>query len=304
MVGLSRADDAGVYRISGELALIQTVDFFTPVVDDPFVFGRIAAANALSDVYAMGGQPKIAMNLVAFPSGAMDYTVLRRILEGGLHAIAEADAVLAGGHSVRDPELKYGLSVTGFVHPDRIWLKSGLHPGDALILTKAIGTGIAAKVVKARMAPPGMAEEAERRMISLNRVPAEILMGFPVTACTDITGFGLLGHIAEMLSPGIGVRIFADRVPLIPGILEFARMGLLPAGAHHNRDFRAALIRVKDGVDPILSSVFFDPQTSGGLLVSLGADRADEAVSALHDAGVTDAVIIGEVVAEDGITVV
>ena len=296
MVGLDRADDAGVYRVSDELALIQTVDFFTPVVDDPYLFGQIAAANALSDVYAMGGTPKTAMNLVAFPVDDMDLSILRRIIQGGIDKLAEAGVVLIGGHSIEDKELKYGLSVTGFVHPARVLTKKNLKPGDRLVLTKPLGTGIINTAIKAGMAPPGLIDTVTRLMASLNRKAAEIMSRFHVNACTDVTGFGLLGHLAEMIcGSGLGARIFSGQVPVIPEALEFADMGLIPAGAYRNRDFRAAMVTFAETVARSLKDVLFDPQTSGGLLIGVSADHAAGLLSALTEAGV-EAAGIGMVV--------
>jgi selenide,water dikinase len=297
IVGLQRADDAGVYRVSAELALIQTVDFFTPVVDDPRAFGRIAAANALSDVYAMGGTPKTAMNLVAFPSGLMDLSVLREILQGGIDTLHHAGVVLVGGHSVEDRELKYGLSVTGFVHPDRVLTKRGLRPGDRLILTKPLGTGIVNTAIKAKMASAGLTERAVRLMAALNREAAAVLTGFEVHACTDVTGFGLLGHLAEMVcGSGHGVRLRVDRVPVIPEALDLATMGLIPAGAYRNREFRASMIDIAPSAERSRVDVLFDPQTSGGLLIGVAAGHAAGLVAALQGGGVPDAADIGEVV--------
>ena len=299
LVGLDRADDAGVYRISGELALIQTVDFFTPVVDDPWWFGQIAAANALSDVYAMGGVPKTAMNLVAFPGKTMDLAVLRQIIQGGIDKLNEAGVVLIGGHSIEDPELKYGLSVTGTIHPDQVLAKGGLRPGDRLILTKPLGTGVINTAIKARLARPSLIDRVTRMMAALNRDAAAAMAAFPVSACTDVTGFGLLGHLAEMISgTGCGVRLQADRVPLIGEALEFAAMGLVPAGAHANREFRQGMIRFAPPVERSRQDLLFDPQTSGGLLIGVDRDRSPELVAALHDRGVDEAAEIGEVVAD------
>jgi selenide,water dikinase len=296
LVGLERADDAGVYRVSDELALIQTVDFFTPIVDDPYWFGQIAAANALSDVYAMGGTPKTAMNLVAFPVKQMDLSILRRIIQGGLDKLAEAGVVLIGGHSIEDKELKYGLSVTGFIHPARVLTKKNLRPGDRLVLTKPIGTGIVNTAIKAGMAPAELTERVTRLMAALNREAAAIMAGFDVGACTDVTGFGLLGHLAEMVSgSGAGVRVFADRVPVIAEALEFAAMGLIPAGAYKNREFRESMITFAESVDRSRQDVLFDPQTSGGLLICVSAGDAPEMIAALKDGGITDAADIGEV---------
>ena len=296
LVGLERADDAGVYRVSDELALIQTVDFFTPIVDDPYWFGQIAAANALSDVYAMGGTPKTAMNLVAFPVKQMDLSILRRVIQGGLDKLAEAGVVLVGGHSIEDKELKYGLSVTGFIHPARVLTKKNLRPGDRLVLTKPIGTGIVNTAVKAGMAPAELTGRVTRLMAALNREAAAIMAGFDVGACTDVTGFGLLGHLAEMVSgSGAGVRIFSERVPVIPEALEFAAMGLIPAGAYKNREFREAMITFADRVGRSRQDVLFDPQTSGGLLICVSAADAPGIVAALRDGGITEAADIGEV---------
>ena len=296
MVGLDRADDAGVYKISDDLALIQTVDFFTPIVDDPYWFGQIAAANALSDVYAMGGTPKTAMNLVAFPVKQMDLSVLRQIIQGGIDKLAEAEVVLIGGHSIEDKELKYGLSVTGVIRPAQVLTKKNLPPGDRLILTKPLGTGIVNTAIKAGMASADLTDTVTRLMAALNRDAADIMMRFDVHACTDITGFGLLGHLAEMVyGSGASMRVFSDRVPMIPEALEFAAMGLIPAGAYKNREFREPMIDFGQRVGRSEQDVLFDPQTSGGLLISVGGDHADALVKALRDAGINDAAEIGEV---------
>jgi len=296
LVGLDRADDAGVYKISDDLALIQTVDFFTPVVDDPYWFGQIAAANALSDVYAMGGTPKTAMNLVAFPVKEMDVSVLRQIIQGGLDKLAEASVVLIGGHSIEDKELKYGLSVTGVVHPARVLTKKNLRPGDRLVLTKPLGTGVVNTAIKAGMASAELTDKATQLMASLNRDAAGIMSKFDVGACTDVTGFGLLGHLAEMVcGSGTSARIFSDQVPLMVEALEFAAMGLIPAGAYKNREFRESMIEFVETVERSIQDVLVDPQTSGGLLISVDAHQGDKLVAALKDAGVGEAAEIGEV---------
>ncbi len=295
-MGLGTADDAGVYRISDDLALIQTVDFFTPIVDDPYDFGRIAAANALSDVYAMGGVPKTAMNLVAFPLGSMDIKILQSILAGGISILRESGTVLLGGHSVEDDELKYGLSVTGFVHPDRILANQGLRPGDRLILTKPLGTGVMNTAVKAGLASKKQIQDITQLMAALNRDAADVMTRFPVSACTDITGFGLLGHLAEMVAgTRAGVILYSDHVPLIPGALEFAGMGLVPGGAFRNRKFREAMVTLDSRITPALRDLLFDPQTSGGLLMGCPEDQADALLAALHEQGVAKAAVIGEV---------
>lgn len=296
IVGLDRADDAGVYKISDDLALIQTVDFFTPIVDDPYWFGQIAAANALSDVYAMGGTPKTALNLVAFPAKEMDLTILRQIIQGGIDKLAEASVVLIGGHSIEDRELKYGLSVTGFVHPARVLAKKNLRFGDRLVLTKPLGTGIVNTAIKAGMASADLTDKVTQMMASLNRDAARIMPDFNIHACTDVTGFGLLGHLAEMVcGSGVSVRIFSDRVPMIPEALEFASMGLIPAGAYKNREFRESMIRFAETVERSRQDVLVDPQTSGGLLISVGRDQADALIKALQDSGISNVAEIGEV---------
>lgn len=297
MVGLERADDAGVYKVSDDLALIQTVDFFTPIVDDPYWFGQIAAANALSDVYAMGGTPKTAMNLVAFPVKEMDISVLRQIIQGGIDKLVEAEVVLLGGHSIEDKELKYGLSVTGFVHPQKVLIKGNLNPGNQLILTKPLGTGIINTAIKAAMASQALTDTVTRLMATLNRQAADIMSGFDVTACTDVTGFGLIGHLAEMiLGSGMTVRLFSKNVPVIQEALTFASMGLIPAGAYKNREFRETMTQFSGNVDQSLQAVLVDPQTSGGLLISVKASQASQLLSALKNAGISDAALIGEVI--------
>ena len=298
-MGLDRADDAGVYKVTDDLAIIQTVDFFTPIVDDPYWFGQVAAANALSDVYAMGGVPKTAMNLVAFPLKDMDMSVLRQIIQGGLDKMKEAGVVLVGGHSVEDKELKYGLSVTGFIHPDRVLTKKNLKKGDRLILTKPLGTGIINTAIKGGLASMEIIETVTRLMATLNRDAAEIMNNYPVHACTDITGFGLLGHIAEMIidSP-FGIRLMSDKIPILSQTLDYAGMGLVPAGAYKNREFRECMVDFSPSMDRIVQDVLFDPQTSGGLLICVERDRADDLLQELKEKGIRDTAIIGEVLTE------
>ncbi len=298
-MGLDRADDAGVYKISDDLAIIQTVDFFTPIVDDPYWFGQIAAANALSDVYAMGGVPKTAMNLIGFPINEMDISILRQILQGGLDKMKEADVVLVGGHSVEDSELKYGLSVTGFVHPDRVLTKTDLAAGDRLILTKPLGTGIINTAIKGGIASGEVTETITRLMAALNREAAETMKDFPVHACTDITGFGLLGHMAEMVvDSGLGIEIKADRVPFLKEAQEYASMGFVPAGAHNNRKFREQMVDMAPSIDPVVQDILYDPQTSGGLLICVAPGSADDLLDRLKKQGMPWSAMIGEVVSE------
>jgi selenide,water dikinase len=297
IIGLDRADDAGVYQIADDLALIQTVDFFTPIVDDPYWFGQIAAANALSDVYAMGGTPKTAMNLVAFPAKQMDLEILRQIIQGGIDKLREAEVVLIGGHSVEDKEIKYGLSVTGVIHPARVFVKKNLRTGDHLVLTKSIGTGIVNTAIKSNMASAKLTDRVTRLMAALNRDAAGIMADFNISACTDVTGFGLLGHLAEMVcGSGTSVRVDSGQVPVIAEALEFSSIGIIPAGAHKNREFREEMIAFAETVPRALQDVLFDPQTSGGLLISVSENQADALVAALKNMGISDAAQIGEII--------
>lgn len=302
LIGAESADDAGVYRISEDLAIIQTLDFFPPVVDDPYDFGRIAAANALSDVYAMGGTPKTAMNIVAFPAQSMAVEVLRDILAGGIDILREAETVLLGGHSIVDEELKYGLSVTGFVHPRRVLANRGLLPGDCLVLTKPLGVGIVNTAVKGGLAEEETIRRVTTQMATLNRDAARVMADFAVSACTDVTGFGLLGHLAEMIAgTATRVRIDAGAVPVLPEARDFAAIGLVPAGAYKNREYRRSMVDMAEDFDPLLRDILFDPQTSGGLLIGLAEKQAPVLVARLREAGVEAAAIVGQVVAGDGI---
>ena len=293
-MGIDTADDAGVYRLNDETALIQTLDFFTPIVDDPYLFGQIAATNSLSDVYAMGGKPLTAMNIVTFPICRLAPEVLLAILSGGQQKIAEAGAVMLGGHTIDDDEPKYGLSVTGVVHPDKVLSNAGAQPGDALILTKAIGTGVLYTALKAELFPAGVAAAAAS-MTQLNRYAAEVMTRFPVHACTDITGFGLLGHAFELAAgSAVDLELDSRAVPLLPDAAEAAGMGLVPAGAYANRDYLKQ-VDFQPDVPVNLQDLLFDPQTSGGLLISLAEDLAVDLLAELHAAGVAVAACIGRV---------
>ncbi len=281
LVGWETSDDAGVIRLREDLALIQTVDFFTPIVDEPRAFGRIAAANALSDVYAMGGRPLTAMNLVCFPRDKLPKEVLREILLGGIETVHEAGALLVGGHSVNDSELKYGLSVTGVVHPQHIVTNRGARPGDRLVLTKPLGTGILSTAIKGKLLGPDAEREVVRWMATLNRDASEAMQEVGVSACTDITGFGLLGHALEMAAAsGVEIRLWASRVPLLPQALDMARVGMVPGGSFANRKYCEKSVMTEEGVDPLLVDCLADAQTSGGLLIAVPEGRAD----ALHRA--------------------
>ena len=278
------------------MALVQTIDFITPVVNDPYDFGRIAAANALSDVYAMGGRPLTAMNVVCFPTQTMDKHILGEILRGGLQKIHEAGAVLVGGHSVEDREIKYGLSVTGVVHPDRVLTNAGARPGDALILTKPLGTGILATAIKAGLISPEAERVAIESMATLNKRAAELMASYPVHACTDITGFGLLGHALEMaVASNVSIAIKPQDAPLLPEALDLIQMGLVPAGSYANRDYCAHQIHHRRPIDPVLLDLLADAQTSGGLLIALSADQAQSMLADLHAHGVSHAAILGSV---------
>ncbi len=295
-MGLEAADDAGVYRLTPELALIQTVDFFTPIVNDPYQYGAIAAANALSDIYAMGGRPLMALNLVCFPQKTGNPETLKAILRGGLDKVHEAGALLVGGHSVDDAEMKYGLAVTGVVHPQRIFTKAGARPGDLLVLTKPLGTGIIATALKGRLAS-GEAEAAAIRVMSaLNQAAAEALEGLTVHAVTDITGFGLLGHGLEMAKASQAeFTLYASRVPILSWAREYAAMGLVPAGSHANRRFCEDHLTLAPGVDPVTADLLSDAQTSGGLFIAIAPKDGEVLMARLKDAGVAEAALIGEV---------
>lgn len=296
LVGLEAADDAGVFRITPEIALIQTVDFFTPIVNDPYQYGQIAAANALSDVYAMGGRPLTAMNIACFPLQTTPAEVLKEILRGGLDKVHEAGALLVGGHSVEDPELKYGLAVTGIVHPDRILTKGGAKKGDLLVLTKPLGTGIIATALKGRLASAEAEAAAIRMMSELNRAAAEALEGLEVHAVTDITGFGLLGHGLEMAQASkVELTIFASRVPVLSWAREYASMGLVPAGSHANRRFCEKHLSVDPRVSQVEVDLLSDAQTSGGLFIAIAPQHEEQLLARLRDRGVTDVAVIGEV---------
>jgi len=273
------------------------VDFFTPIVDDPYWFGQIAVANALSDVYAMGGTPITAMNLVAFPLKDMEISVLRQILQGGMDKLLEADVSLVGGHSIEDKELKYGLSVTGIIHPDKILSKKGFRPGDKLVLTKPLGTGIINTAIKGGLASDQIIEKVTRMMAHLNRKSAQVMQAFGAHACTDVTGFGLLGHLCEMVvESDYGVVLTTADIPVYPEAGEFAAMGLVPAGTYNNRKFREAFVTFDEAIDNVTRDILFDAQTSGGLLIMVDPADAVGLVQKLHAEGVEDAAIIGEVV--------
>ena len=299
LVGLDTFDDAGIYRIRDDLALIQTVDFFTPIVDDPYSFGQIAAANALSDIYAMGGEPLTAMNIICFPITKMDISILQKILKGGLDKLKEAETLLVGGHSVEDDELKYGLSVTGTIHPDHILTNRGARVGDQLILTKPLGTGIINTAIKGNLVKEDLIQEVTTLMSSLNRTAAQEVGAYDIHACTDVTGFGLLGHVCEMIEGGkMGLVIYPSRMPFIREVLNFARMGIVPAGTHRNKDFRKDYLIGLEQTEPAIVDILFDPQTSGGLLIAVAKEQSAELAAKLVHKGLKDTSIVGEFVPE------
>jgi len=295
------SEDAGVLRLNETQAIIHTVDFFPPIVDDPFLFGRIAAANALSDVYAMGGRPSTAVCIVGFPADTLDVSILQRMMEGGLTALEEADCPLVGGHSVDDKELKLGYAVTGLVDSRRVWLNNSIRGGERLILTKPIGTGLITTAEKAGLASGEALNAAIDCMRGLNRRACEALKPHAVRACTDVTGFGLLGHACEMTADSpCNVRLSVASVPLLPSAREYAAMGLVPEGAYRTRSFRLPFITNAAQCDKDLLNVLFDPQTSGGLLAAVESGEAEAALAELRGAGVS-AAIIGETVAGKGL---
>jgi len=309
LVGFDHADDAGVYQLTPEQALVQTVDFFTPIVDDPYTFGQIAATNALSDVYAMGGRPLTSLALVCFPEKG-DIEILERILAGGLSKMIEAGCSVIGGHSIRDDETKFGYAVTGLIHPQRVLANKGAQPGDRLLFTKALGTGVISTAIKKGTAKQSWIDAAVKSMTTLNKTAAEVITGArvgtgaspvqaerscAVHALTDITGFGLIGHAREMaLASEVSLTFFAEKVPLIEGALECVRAGNIPGGLKANREFAECMVEYGGNISDEFRSILFDPQTAGGLLISVTAGSAGVLVDHLQQAGVP-AVEIGEV---------
>ena len=298
LVGFDHADDAGVYRLGPETALVQTVDFFTPIVDDPYTFGQIAATNALSDVYAMGGKPLTSLAMVCFPEKG-DLAILERILAGGLSKMMEAGCTVIGGHSIRDDETKFGYAVTGVVDPSRVLTNGGAKVGDRLLLTKSLGTGVISTAIKKGVAKQGWIDAAVGSMTALNKTAAEVIAKFSVHGLTDVTGFGLIGHAREMaLASKVSLRLHAGRIPLLEGALDCVRAGHIPGGLKANREFAECMVGYENAIGEEMKTMLFDPQTAGGLLIAVAAEDATELTRALDAAGVA-AVEIGEVLAED-----
>ena len=303
LIGLDKADDAAVYSLNDDLALIQTLDFFTPVVDDPYVFGQIAAANALSDVYAMGGDPILAMNIVGFPS-CLEEGILSQILQGGADKVKEAGASLCGGHTVVDEEPKYGLSVTGTVHPDNLLSNSGIKENDLIILTKALGTGVMISAIKAGFIQSDESNPAVKSMLTLNNKALKYFDQYQINACTDVTGFGLIGHLLEMSENSrLEIQIDASEIPLFDEVREFAESGLLPAGAYKNRDNYEEFVSESGERDQTLYDLMYDPQTSGGLLISVAEEDAADLLIDLYAEGLDAALVAKAVKGDKGIKI-
>jgi selenide,water dikinase len=299
LVGMPAGDDAGVYQLDERTALVQTVDVFTPPVDDPYAFGQIAAANSLSDVYAMGGRPVTALSIVGFPAGRLPDEVLRQILHGGLDKMAEAGVAVIGGHSIKENEIKAGFAVTGLIDPRRIATNAAARPGDRLVLTKPLGTGIVAFAARIGRAAPESAAAAVRWMAALNRRAAELMIEFEAHACTDVTGFGLLGHLKSMAAASrVDVELAWDELPLLPGVLDCVAAGIIPGSVERNRESSADALAAVEGADPAWIDILFDAQTSGGLLISLPGGAAEALVARLRREGMEEAAIVGRVVAE------
>lgn len=298
IVGVETSDDAGVFRLRPDLAVVNTVDFFTPIVDDPYTFGQISATNSLSDIYAMGGEPKTAMNIVCFPKDKMDMGILGEILKGGADKAREADTVVVGGHSVMDPEVKYGMAVTGVIHPDQVIRNIGVKEGDALILTKPLGTGIITTALKKNKASPESVQEAVDSMTTLNKTASEVMRRYPVHACSDVTGYGLLGHGLEMASGSDVTLLFESaKLPLLPEAVRLAEKGYLTGGCQRNREHLKGKLTIDESIRKGLVEVALDPQTSGGLLIALPEKDAAKLVEELQAASVKAAAVIGHAVA-------
>ncbi len=298
IVGSDTSDDAAVYKLNEETALVQTVDFFTPVVDDPYIFGQVAAANSLSDVYAMGGKPLIAMNIVCFPE-CLELEVLKQILRGGADKALEAGALLAGGHSVKDNEPKYGLSVTGIVHPQKVLANNTARVGDYLILTKPLGLGVLNTAIKADIASKEQYDMAVKTMVTLNKYALEALDGLDISSCTDVTGFGFLGHAYEMAKGSeVSLEIYSDKIPIIEGARELAGKGIIPAGMYSNKNYVEDDVEVDEDVEEVMEDLLYDPQTSGGLLIAINKDDVEKALESLSANTDNEFAVVGKVISK------
>ena len=296
LVNADTCDDAGVFKINDEFALVQSVDVFTPNVDDPYTFGQIAAANSLSDIYAMGGKPLTALSIIGFPIETLSYKLMNKMLQGGIDKMKEAGVMVIGGHSIKDNEIKFGFAVTGEINPKKIITNDKAKPDDVLVLTKPIGTGIVGFASQIDKASPSTLQTASNSMTELNRVASDIMIEMGVTTATDITGFGLAGHLSEIVvQSGVTAEIYFDLIPVFDGVLDLVKKGIISGGIERNREYASQYVVAKDGINEEMQAVFYDPQTSGGLLISINENRSEELVSRLKEKGIDGAAIIGKV---------
>jgi selenide,water dikinase len=299
LVSSNTCDDAGVYKVNDNLALVQSVDIFTPLVDDPYTFGQIAAANSVSDIYAMGGKPQTALSIIGFPIETLSHKIMTQIMRGGMDKLEEAGVVILGGHSIKDNEIKFGFAVSGIIDPSKIITNDGAKPGDILVLTKPLGTGVISFARQIGKASASALDAIAKSMIELNKEASEIMMDMEILTGTDITGFGLLGHLSEMVAQsGVTVEIFADNVPVFDEVLNYLRQGMISGAIERNKEFSSQYVSKSKNVEEELEMVLYDPQTSGGLLASVSEDKADEFLSRLKEKGISNSAIIGKVTKE------
>jgi len=299
LVNADTCDDAGVFKINDEFALVQSVDVFTPNVDDPFTFGQIAAANSLSDIYAMGGKPLTALSIIGFPIETLSYKLMNKMLQGGIDKMKEAGVMVIGGHSIKDNEIKFGFAVTGEINPKKIITNDKAKPDDVLVLTKPIGTGIAGFASQIDKASPSTLQTISRSMTELNRVASDVMIEMDVTTATDITGFGLAGHLSEIVvQSGVTAEIYFDLIPVFDGVLDLVKKGVISGGIERNREYASQYVVARNGINEEMQAIFYDPQTSGGLLISISRDRGEELVSRLKQKGIEQAAIIGKIVSK------
>jgi selenide,water dikinase len=299
LVNADTCDDAGVFKINDEFALVQSVDVFTPNVDDPYTFGQIAAANSLSDIYAMGGKPLTALSIIGFPIETLSYKLMNKMLRGGIDKMKEAGVMVIGGHSIKDNEIKFGFAVTGEINPKKIITNDKAKPDDVLVLTKPIGTGIVGFASQIDKASPSTLQTVSRSMVELNRAASDVMIEMGVTTATDITGFGLAGHLSEIVvQSGVTAEIYFDLIPVFDGVLALVKKGVISGGIERNREYASQFVVARDGINEEMQAVFYDPQTSGGLLISLNEDRGEELVSRLKQKGAEQAAIIGKIVSK------
>ena len=299
LVNADTCDDAGVFKINDEFALVQSVDVFTPNVDDPYTFGQIAAANSLSDIYAMGGKPLTALSIIGFPIETLSYKLMNKMLQGGIDKMKEAGVMVIGGHSIKDNEIKFGFAVTGEINPKKIITNDKAKPDDVLVLTKPIGTGIVGFASQIDKASPSTLQTVSRSMVELNRAASDVMIEMGVTTATDITGFGLAGHLSEIVvQSGVTAEIYFDLIPVFDGVLDLVKKGVISGAIERNREYASQYVVAGDGINEEMQAVFYDPQTSGGLLISIDGKRGEELVSRLKEKGIDQAVIIGKIVSK------